>query len=227
MLIVTAIAAFWIRSTMRWNRSLAALRAEPGIVVVDASRGWSNWNISGLRDPIAREPDAVIKAIGIAPPLIVGRWEPYQSLDASLASARAKHSMDSLNAVVDSVRIMFDAGSAALNPVAEAELAGVASVVHDLDRSALLAGNTIALQLTGRTDPSGADEANTALAEKRVDAVASWLTSSGVAASRLVRNAIATGSPLEASDPAERARINRSVSFKAVMAAVKSTPGGH
>ncbi|MEO7366328.1 MAG: OmpA family protein [Gemmatimonadaceae bacterium] len=226
MLIIVAIAAFWIRSNMRWNRSLAALRAEPGIVVVDASRGWSRWNISGLKDPIARQPEAVIDAAGVSPPTIVGRWEAYQSLDASLAAVRSRHTVDSLRAAVDSARIMFDAGSAELTPGSSAELARVASVVQQLNKSVLLAGSAVALQLTGRTDPSGADETNAALAERRIDAVAAWLESSGIAAGRIVRNAIATGSPLGGRDPAERARINRSVSFNVQMT-VQSTPGGH
>jgi outer membrane protein OmpA-like peptidoglycan-associated protein len=81
------------------------------------------------------------------------------------------------------------------------------------------------LQLTGRTDPSGADETNTALAQRRVDAVAGWTESAGIRANRLIRNPVATSSPLDASDPAEKARINRSVSFKIEMTAVPASPG--
>ena len=40
-LVVIVAGAMWIRATMRWNRGLDALRAEPGIMVVDADRGWS------------------------------------------------------------------------------------------------------------------------------------------------------------------------------------------
>jgi OOP family OmpA-OmpF porin len=203
------------------------LRSEPGIVVVDASRGWSNWNISGLKDPTARQPEAVIAAAGIASPPIVGRWEPYLSLDPTLVAARARHSADSLKNIVDSERIMFDAGSAQLNSGAVATLAGVAAVVSQLDNAAAGTGSSVKLELTGRTDPTGADETNAALAERRVDAVASWLASSGIDARRLLRNPVATSSPLEASDPVERARINRSVSFKVDMTAAQATPGAH
>jgi outer membrane protein OmpA-like peptidoglycan-associated protein len=225
-LIAAVIAGFWIRSNMRWNRSLAALRAEPGIVVVDASRGWSNWNISGLKDPIARQPEAVISSSGISSPPIVGRWEPYLSLDPSLVALRARHSLDSLTSFIDNERIMFDAGSAELNPGALATLAGIVGNVSRLDAAAAASGGNVKLQLTGRTDPSGADETNAALAERRVDAVAKWLSSIGIDPSRLVRNPVATSSPLEAGDPAERARINRSVSFKVQATTAQATPGG-
>ncbi len=223
LVVVGMIAAFWIRSTVRWHRSLAALRAEPGIVVVDASRGWSSWNISGLRDPVAREPSAVITAAGVEPPRIVGRWEPYQSLNASLTAARARRSADSLADVVHRERVMFDPGSAQLNPAAMAELARLTETVRQLDRAAANTGGEVSLQLTGRTDPSGADETNAALAQRRVDTVASWLESSGIDSRRLARNAIATSSPLEASDLSERARINRSVSFKVDLTAPSSS----
>ena len=224
-IVVAAIAGFWARSNIRWNRSLAALRAEPGIVVVDASRGLSSWNISGLKDPIARQPEAVIADAGISSPPIVGRWEPYLSLDPSLASARALHAVDSLKTIVESERIMFDAGSADLNSAAVAALSRIAGVVNDVDRAAAAAGGSVRLQLTGRTDPSGADETNTALAQRRVDAVAAWLEAAGIQTKRLIRNPVATSSPLEAADPAEKARINRSVSFKAEMTPVQASPG--
>src|SRR6185503_4354550 len=65
-LVVVVIGGLWIRSVMRYNRGLAALRAEPGLVVVDHSRNWGDWNISGLRDPLARDPVAVLSAAGIS-----------------------------------------------------------------------------------------------------------------------------------------------------------------
>lgn len=147
------------------------------------------------------------------------------SLEPSLVAARARHAVDSLARIVDSDRIMFDAGSAQLNPAAVAALAVISGVVSQLDKTAASVGGTVKLELTGRTDPTGADETNAALAERRVDAVASWLSSSGIDSKRLLRNPVATGSPLEASDPTERARINRSVSFKVALMAAQATPG--
>ena len=93
LLVIAAGAAFWIRSTTRWHRALAALRAEPGYVVVDASRGWRQWNISGLKDPSAREPRAVIAGAGLVPPSLSGQWQRYLSLDPSIVAARARQSL--------------------------------------------------------------------------------------------------------------------------------------
>jgi outer membrane protein OmpA-like peptidoglycan-associated protein len=94
LLVVIVIAFLWVRSTMRWNRALTALRAEPGYVVVDASRGFRQWNISGLKDPSARQPSAVLSGSGIVPPNLSGRWTPYLSLDPILIAARARQSLE-------------------------------------------------------------------------------------------------------------------------------------
>src|SRR6185503_13640654 len=55
-----AAAAFIIvmgRANQRFNRAVATLNSEPGLVVIDAQRGWRSWKISGLRDPHARPPE--------------------------------------------------------------------------------------------------------------------------------------------------------------------------
>jgi OOP family OmpA-OmpF porin len=224
-LVLLVIAGLWIRSTMRWNRGLAALRAEPGIMVVDASRGWSGWNISGLRDPSARDPRAILAGAGIASPTLFGKWESYLSLDPTIVATRARHSADSLQRTIESDRILFEAGSAILDQSALAKLTSLAVRYRQLEQSAAEMGAIVRLELQGRTDPTGADETNAALAGKRVAAVASWLVSSGISGARLAQNAFATARPLQSPDPVEQARINRSVSFKVTVQPVTSTPG--
>jgi len=204
---------------MRWNRGLDALRAEPGIVVVDASRGWGGWHISGLRDPVAREPRAVLAAAGITPGALDEKWEPYLSLNPELVAARALRGVDSLRKAIQSERILFAPGSANLDQTALAKLTSLAVRYRELEQEALQAGGSARLTLIGRTDLTGADETNATLAEKRVEAVAGWLESSGISPTRLAHNALATAQPLASADSLERARINRSVSFSATFSA--------
>jgi len=218
-LVVLVLAGLWIRATMRWNRGMDALRAEPGIVVVDASRGWGGWHISGLRDPVAREPRAVLAAAGIKPGALDEKWEPYLSLNPELVAARALRGVDSLRKAIQSERILFAPGSANLDQTALAKLTSLAVRYRELEQEALQAGGSARLTLIGRTDLTGADETNAALAEKRVDAVAGWLESSGISPERLAHNALATAQPLASADSLERARINRSVSFSATFSA--------
>jgi OOP family OmpA-OmpF porin len=216
-LALIVLGGLWIRSTLRWNRAVAALRAEPGIVVVDAERGFREWDISGLRDPSARKPETVLAGVGIVPSALKGKWEEYLSLNPLMVAARAQRTTDSLRVLIESDRVLFDAGSAELNQSAIALLSSVAFRYRQLEASALQSGADVKLELLGRTDPTGRDETNAALAEQRPGAVASWLASSGIPASRLVQNPIATGNPLTSPDSSEQARINRSVSFRLTM----------
>ena len=219
-LIVLVLGVLWIRATTRWNRGLDALRAEPGLVVVDASRGWGGWHISGLRDPVAREPEAVLAAAGITPRALDGKWESYLSLNPMLVAARAIRGVDSLRKAIESDRILFSPGSSQLDQTALAKLTSLAVRYRQLEQEAAQASGSVRLELIGRTDPSGTDATNAKLAENRVAAVAGWLESSGISPSRLAHNAIATARPIAVPDSAERARINRSVSFSATFSAI-------
>ena len=214
-LIVLVLGGLWIRATMRWSKALSALRAEPGIVVVDASRGFGGWNISGMRDPLSREPEAVLAAAGITPRSLEGKWEGYLSLDSTLVNARARQAVDSLRRRIQSDRILFAPGSSQLDQTAMAKLTSIAVTYRALEQEAARLNGRVLLELQGRTDPSGTDETNAALATSRAAAVAGWLESTGIASRQLAQSAIATASPLAAADSSERARINRSVSFSA------------
>jgi OOP family OmpA-OmpF porin len=61
LIIVAALLfGFWaftsIRSYLRWEKYIALLDAEPGIVVTEQGRDDGRWNVKGLRDPLARDP---------------------------------------------------------------------------------------------------------------------------------------------------------------------------
>ena len=65
-------------------------RAEPGIVVVSAERRGGRYVVSGLRDPLARDPSSLVARPGSRR---VGRqrhWQLYQALDPALVLARAR-----------------------------------------------------------------------------------------------------------------------------------------
>jgi OOP family OmpA-OmpF porin len=222
--VVLLLGGFWIRSHMRWNRAIEALRAEPGLVVVDASRNWGNWEISGLRDPLARSAREVLAGAGISVDTVEGKWERYMSLDPALVRARARFAIDSLKSSVESQQVLFAAGSADLSDDAIAKLMSVAARYRRLEDEAAGVGSTAKVELIGRTDPTGADETNATLAGRRVQTVARWFESSGIATSHIAPNAIATGQPLPAGDSVSQARINRSVSFKVTFSPNSSAP---
>ena len=81
---------FALRARGRWNGYLAALRGEPGIVVVSTGREGGRFVVSGLRDPLARDPGALLAPSNLAGEDVVGRWELYQALHPTLVIARAR-----------------------------------------------------------------------------------------------------------------------------------------
>jgi outer membrane protein OmpA-like peptidoglycan-associated protein len=119
----------------------------------------------------------------------------------------------SLKRDIEGRRVLFDIGSAAVRPEERAEATDVAAGFAQLQADAAEMGLRAGLELVGRTDPSGADSTNRALSRSRAGAVLAALLARGVARDALHLTAAGTTDPLSAADPAERARINRSVSF--------------
>ena len=85
--------AFWLRGERRWQDALSRLRAEPGVVLTEASRGWGGWRLRGLRDPMAADPVVLLSASGARPGRLDARFEPYLSLDPALVLARARREL--------------------------------------------------------------------------------------------------------------------------------------
>lgn len=90
-----ALTFFAVRSQWRWHNYLERLRTEPGIVVTETGLQWNKRFIAGLRDPLAVDPEAILRdETPINPAGVVSRWEAYQALDAKLVLARAKKILD-------------------------------------------------------------------------------------------------------------------------------------
>ncbi|MCU0972619.1 MAG: OmpA family protein [Burkholderiales bacterium] len=64
------------------------LQAEPGIVVTGFERRDGAWHITGLRDPLAADPQELLGAWHVDPERISGNWEPYQALHPAIALKR-------------------------------------------------------------------------------------------------------------------------------------------
>jgi OOP family OmpA-OmpF porin len=92
--LVAAVLAGWFGvrwvEQRRFDRYLATLDDQPGLVVVNARRQGGRFVISGLRDPLAVDPSTLIAGTGLLPESIDGRWELYQALDPRLALRRAR-----------------------------------------------------------------------------------------------------------------------------------------
>jgi outer membrane protein OmpA-like peptidoglycan-associated protein len=81
---------FWIRGRQRWEAYLQQLRTEPGILLTDGARRDGKYYVSGLRDPLARDPQAILQGSKINPQDVVSHWEPFTALSPEFVLARAK-----------------------------------------------------------------------------------------------------------------------------------------
>ncbi|MET0210797.1 MAG: OmpA family protein [Burkholderiaceae bacterium] len=78
----------------RVDAYIAALREEPGIVVMGAERQDGKWLVSGLRDPLAMQPDELLGKAELAPERIAGRWEAYQALHPAIVLKRLRATLN-------------------------------------------------------------------------------------------------------------------------------------
>ena len=135
------------------------------------------------------------------------------ALDLSGAEPAVPAELAALESEVEGRRALFDVGSARLGRQARGAVGEVAAAFARLEAGARDLGVTAALELVGRTDPTGSDSTNQALSRYRSEAVLAALAARGVSREAARLTPVGTADPLPAGDPAERARINRSVSF--------------
>lgn len=71
-----------------WDEYVTQLRAEPGIAVTETGTQDGKWFVSGLRDPLAVDPDVVLRQSSLDPARVVSRWTNYQSLEPTFVLKR-------------------------------------------------------------------------------------------------------------------------------------------
>jgi outer membrane protein OmpA-like peptidoglycan-associated protein len=99
--------------------------------------------------------------------------------------------------------VNFETGKSALTPESEAILNSVAE--------ALVAHDTIRVQVTGHTDNTGGLSVNRRLSRERADAVRSYLVSKGVPEARLTARGVGPEQPVASNKTAEGRAQNRRV----------------
>ena len=87
-------AAWWWHNQQLWEGYLERLRAQPGIVITEAGKRDGKFVVSGLRDPLAADPQAVLREAGVNPAWVVESWIPYQGLDPQSVLKRLDATLD-------------------------------------------------------------------------------------------------------------------------------------
>ncbi len=275
-----ALAALWIRGSLRWNRAVATLEREPGIMLVEADRGIWRSRVAGLVDPLAADPGSLLTRTRIDISRVETRWESYYSFDPEMIVKRAARASNApvtahfemvgdtlvvtgvaphhwlhrahdllmlqlgiahvdlarvqpsipadLAAAAEEIeaeRILFDIGSASLDPAALDAIANISERLNELVASGRNSGYRIELEMVGRTDSTGSNETNRILGQQRADAVRRALIARGIGPATLTTTGIGTSDPIRSGGLLERASQNRSVSFVVTISYVNEGGG--
>ena len=94
LLLAGAWVAWWWYDQRLWEGYLERLRAQPGIVITEAGQRDGKFVVSGLRDPLAVDPQALLRDAGVNPARVVASWLPYQALDPQSVLKRRKATLD-------------------------------------------------------------------------------------------------------------------------------------
>ena len=92
--IVLLLVMLAFRSSRRWNRAIATIEREPGIILVDTDRGFRRSSLRGMRDPLAANPMMLLTQMGVDSSRVEALWEPYLSFDSAIVVARARAVLD-------------------------------------------------------------------------------------------------------------------------------------
>jgi OOP family OmpA-OmpF porin len=122
LLAILVSGFFYARSRWRWNNYLTRLKSEPGVVITNAERQWGNYSISGLRDPLASDPHALLNEAKLDPDEVESHWEPYHSLTPQFVLQRAKALLNPPASLTLTVKnnVLYAFGSASHQWIVEA-----------------------------------------------------------------------------------------------------------
>ena len=151
----------------------------------------------------------ITPAEAMPPPALAG----IGAVDLSHVTPGLPADMEPIAAEIENLRVLFAAGSDALDQPALSTIATAAGKLRRIATAADANRYDLTMRIVGRADPTGAETDNLALSRRRATAVRDRLLSLGAKASRVAVEATGSGDPIPADTPAERARVNRSVSF--------------
>lgn len=102
--------------------------------------------------------------------------------------------------------IFFDHGKATLRPESNAELDRLVKLMKDVPN--------LKIEISGHTDNTGSATVNETLSQQRADAVVAYLTSKGIAATRMTSKGYGSGRPVATNSTDDGRQQNRRTEFE-------------
>ncbi|CAN7146095.1 OmpA family protein [Mesorhizobium sp. LjNodule214] len=108
------------RAAEHWQHYVSRLEAQPGIIVAQQTTRGGHFYISGLRDPLAADPQALLSGTQVDPARVHSQWQFYQSLDPKFVVKRLTASLTPpksvlLSIVQDRIVVVGEAPAAWIN----------------------------------------------------------------------------------------------------------------
>jgi OOP family OmpA-OmpF porin len=147
-------------------------------------------------------------------------------LDLSGASPVVSEGLEARRLAATRHRVLFAIGSSALDARGRSVIETAAVALAALTAAAAEEGRTVAVLLVGRTDTIGSESANLNLGLRRANVTRDALLAAGLPAQALTVRSVGAGDPLPAAPGADRAQINRSVSFEVTLPDDSTTARG-
>jgi outer membrane protein OmpA-like peptidoglycan-associated protein len=216
-----AAAAFGFlvyRRNIRWNHYVARLQSEPGVVLTGWDKHWGRYNVTGLRDPLAADPQKLAADFGIDPAKVEEHFGPYQSLDQHFSLQRE---FDSEKQALEQLMILFPVNSSTLSPDQSVRLDSIEEHLDKLRETAAELGRQIHLTIYGRADQTGAESKNAALSKQRAEHVSDALRERGFPPDMFSVVGLGNSEPIRHGSEAYQLEVNRSVTLR-----VESQPQG-
>lgn len=104
-----------IRDNKSWNTYVNSLSEQPGIIVNKTGRKNGKYLIEGMRDPLAIEPNKLMRKANINEKAVVHQWKPFISLEEEILVKRAAKLLQKPNTVTfkfDNKGVLNATGSA-------------------------------------------------------------------------------------------------------------------
>jgi len=74
----------------KWNRFIAKLDAQPGIVVTGSDRNRKNYIVRGLKDPLAADVATLLTGSGLNRDRVIFQLEPYKAMHSQFSIKRIR-----------------------------------------------------------------------------------------------------------------------------------------
>lgn len=213
LLTIGLLVFFRARDHRRWDHLVGRLRQEPGIVLTGADRSWGAYELVGLRDPLSVDPDKLIRSSGIDPGKVISRWEPYVSLDAKFTVIRQFLAEKS---ALEQAVLRFPLNSVALSAEQLAKLDDIEAHIVQLQQRGADVGQRFVIELHGHADPTGHEDKNEMLSQRRAEEVAKALVSRGISNNMLRTVAMGSREPVQRTAGVYLTEFNRCVTFHVI-----------